>query len=471
MKNKMLLRYGGFVFSVGGARTVGILMSALTFPCLVRHLGVEMYGLWSYVVALCAFLDIIADPGLTSHVTQQVAARREAGFELISDFLVLRLLSASVATVVVLIVIFFEARPDVRQLLRLYGIGLLAVNLLSADHFLAALEMFHARSLLIVTQQAMYALAVFALVRGPRDVVWVPTSILASSAVTGLAGWAVLWSRGFRIPLVLRPHYWKGILIPSAHYALSTLMSSLYHRSGHLLVRWFLGDYALGLYAAAVRLVDLLRGFVTMVLYVLTPRLALSAKSEAGLGRLTRIAMAAMAVTSIPLTVGLMSTAHLVVPWVLGAKYSGDILLVKWMAPYLITASAASLFSGSILYATGRHRAYLAATASGAVVGVLLNVTLISRIGLTGAALAFVLAELVVAVTAYALLPQHLHDLWKSPVAGVGLAAALMMALAVRLVNVYVPQVLIVISVGAFVYFVSCGWFVSKWFHEQLGGL
>ena len=77
---KPLLRYSGFVFSVGGARVVGILITSLTFPYLVRHLGVEMYGLWSYVIAVSAFLNIIADPGLTTYAIQQVAAHRENGF-------------------------------------------------------------------------------------------------------------------------------------------------------------------------------------------------------------------------------------------------------------------------------------------------------------------------------------------------------------------------------------------------------
>lgn len=471
MKHKTLVRYGGFLFSVGGARVAGILISSLTFPYLVRHLGVQIYGLWSYVVAICSFLGIIADPGLTTYVTQQVAAQRERGFELIPDFLALRLLSAVIAMGILLVIAFFEVRPDVRQLLRLYGIGILIVNLLSSDGFLTSLEMFHARSLLIVAQQAIYALAIFTFVRVPADVMWVPIGMLGSSALSAVTGWALMWQRGFKVPRILRPQLWKGILVPSAHYALATLMSNIYQRTGHLLVRWFLGDYALGLYAAAVRLVDLLRGFVIMVLYVLMPRLALAAKSEAGVGRLARFAFGVMAIISIPLTAGLISTAPLVVPWVLGAKYLDDISLLKWMSPYLLAASAASLFVGTILYALGRHRAYLACTVSGAVAGGLLYMILIPVLGLTGAGVALVLAEFVVAAAGYASLPRELRSLWKDPVIAIALAAALLMVIAVRSVNAYIPKVSVVVPVGVFVYVVSCGWFVRKWLVEQLGDL
>lgn len=468
---KPLLRYSGFIFSVGGARVAGILMTSLTFPYLVRHLGVEMYGLWSYVIAVCAFLGIAADPGLTTYAIQQVAARREGGFELVPDVLVLRLFSSSIALVVLLVIAFFEVRPDVRHLLRIYGIGLLFVNMLSADRFLSAVEMFHARSLLIVTQQAIYALGIFALVRAPGDVVWLPVSILGPSALTGLVGWTLMWRRGFKLHRAIRPQRWKSILVPSAHYGFASLMSTLYHRTGYLAVRWFLGDHALGLYAAAARFVDLLEQFVTPVLYVLTPRMALAAKSGVAPKRLSRFAVAVVALISIPLTAGLISTAHLLVPWILGARYLPDISLLKWMSPYLITTPAASLLAGTILYAMGRHRAYLMSTAGGAVAGVLLYLTLIPALGLTGAALAFVLAEFFVAAIAYTLLPRELRDLWKNPMVGIALAGTMLMVIAVRIVNAHSSSVAVVVSVGVLVYIASCGWFVRKWLREELRSL
>src|ERR1700689_4166016 len=111
-----LVRYGGYFVSVGTARVLGLLITSLTFPYLVRRLGVETYGLWSYVIALCAFLDIIADPGITNYVTQQIAARRECAFDLIPDVLFLRLTTSSIAIITVLLIAYFERNSGVRKL-------------------------------------------------------------------------------------------------------------------------------------------------------------------------------------------------------------------------------------------------------------------------------------------------------------------------------------------------------------------
>jgi PST family polysaccharide transporter len=468
VKNKGIIRYSGFLFSATAARVAGILITSLTFPYLVRVLGVEKYGLWSYVAALGAVLDILADPGITTHITRQVAARRLEASELLADYFMLRLCGIVFGAGVILGVAHWEPRVDVAYLLRLYGIGLLIVNFASADHFLTALEFFHERSLLIVGQQALYAVIVFLVVRAPADVFWIPAAILSTSLLAGLVGWVVLFRNGFRIPLKIQPARWRQILVPSLHYAASSLMSSLYHRCGHVLVRWFLGNYALGLYAAAVRLVDLMRGFVTTIVYVLMPRLAFDSQSLPSLKRTSRLLVAAMAATSIPMTFGLLVTANRLVPWVLGASYLPAVPLAKWMAPYVVTASAASLWAGTIVYAMGRHRAYFAATAGGAAGGVFLYLVLIPAFGLTGAGAAFVLAELLVAMIAFGLLPDQLHGLWKNPVIGVALAAAVLMAIAVRLGSMCSLRLLVLIPGGALVYAAACGWYVRKWFNEQL---
>ena len=50
------MRYLRFFFSVGAARVAATLISAATLPFLVRAVGVEGFGRWSYVLAVVGFL-------------------------------------------------------------------------------------------------------------------------------------------------------------------------------------------------------------------------------------------------------------------------------------------------------------------------------------------------------------------------------------------------------------------------------
>jgi O-antigen/teichoic acid export membrane protein len=423
-----VLRYGGFVASVTTARFVGTLLAAATFPFLVRRLGVDTYGLWSYVVAVCAFTGLVANPGLSSYAAQQVAARREAAFDIVSDVLILRVLAGAVAALAVLVVASFEIRPDVRFLLKLYGIASVLTGSLSLDYLLSSLELFHAQSFLSIAQQSLYAVGIFTLVRSPRDVVWVPLSILGSAFLTSLGGWIFLWRAGYRFRFSIAPRRWAEILVPSLHYGASSLMSSLYHRSGQIAVRWYLGEHALGLYAAGARLADVLRNFLSVTQAVLMPRMALRATNSDRLFRITRLAASVLVWFGVPLTVGGIVTAPVVVPWLLGPQFQPAVHVFQWVALYMLTAPAATLFAGTILYAMGRHRAYFVSTLAGAVTAVVLNLILPPVFGVAGACVALVLGEFGVALCAFLLCPPELRTAAKTPLLNLSLVASLLMA-------------------------------------------
>jgi O-antigen/teichoic acid export membrane protein len=403
---------------------------------------------------VCAFFEVIANPGLTTHAMQQVAAHRKDAAPLVSDILALRGLSVLIAILALLVLSAFETRPDVRRLLLGYGVGVLFIGLVGADFLLSSLELFHVRSALTLAQQALYAAGVLTLVRTPKDIFWLPASILGSSLATSLVGWLILWRTGFRLPLAVNPDRWRAILVPSLHYAATTAMATVYHRTGHLVVRWFLGDYALGLYAAAVRFVDLLRNFVSIALNVLMPRMALAAQSRAGMKRLVQAAVSAVAAVSIPLTLGTLATANLVVPWILGKSYADAIRLVRLLSPLSLAAPVASLFAGTVLYAMGRHRAYLVSSAVGALTAVVFSFGLVRVAGLPGVCIAFVLAEAAVGVAAYLQIPSELRDVWKNPMIIVAGFAGLAMMAVVKLVNSYSSRPLVVVISGAAMYLI-----------------
>jgi len=434
---------------------VGTILTAATFPFLVRRLGVDIYGLWSYVVAVCGFTGLLANPGLSTYAAQQVAARREAAFETVSDVLVLRALAGGVAAVAVLVVASFEVRQDVRFLLKFYGVASVLTGGLSLDYLLSSLELFHVQSFASIAQQSLYAVGIFTMIRSPKDVIWVPVSIVASSLLTSVIGWTFLWREGYRFRFSMAPRRWAVILAPSLHYAGSSLMSNLYHRSGTLAVRWYLGEHALGLYAAAARLADVLRNFLAVPQTVLMPRMAFRANSADGLPRLTRIAASVLVWFGVPLTVGGIVTAPVVVPWLLGTQFHEAVHAFQWVALYVITAPAATLFAGTIIYAMGRHRAYFVSTLAGAVTAVVLCLILPPLFGVAGACVAFVLGEFGVALCAFLLCPPQVRAAAKTPLLSVAVIASLIMGAVLWVALPKHLPPLVLIGLGCAVYAIS----------------
>lgn len=450
--SKSLLRYGGFVVSLTTARLAGTLITAATFPFLVRRLGVDVYGIWSYVVAVVGFTGLLADPGLTTYSAQQVAARRNAAFQTVSDVVVLRIMASGVAAAAVLIAARFEPQHGARILLKFYGIATAFTGALSLDYLLSSLELFHVQSFTSVAQQSLYAAGIFSMVRSPRDIIWVPLSIIGSSLLTIPIAWLFLWRQGYRFRFSVAPRRWAAIMLPSLHYGASSFMSTLYHRSGHVAVRWYLGDHALGLYAAAARLADVLRNFLSIAQNVMMPRMALRADSVTGLSRLTRIAASALVLFGVPLTVGAIVTAPVVVPWLLGAQFQGAVHAFQWVALYMLTAPAAVLFAGTILYAMGRHQDYFLSTLAGAVTAVILCIVLPPLFGIAGACIAYVLGEFSVALYAFLRCPVEVRAAAKTPVLIFATIASLIMGVVLWVALSRHVHPLLLVGMGCAVY-------------------
>jgi O-antigen/teichoic acid export membrane protein len=451
-------RYGLSWLLLGSAQVGGTLIAAATFPFLARQLGVETFGIWAYVLAAQACVEIVANPGVTTYAQQQISARRGEAASIIGDVLGLRLVTSIAAAILITLLAWgIEPDPSTRWLIMLYGVGTAFINAWGSEYILVSFELFGARSFQMLTAQGVYALGVFTLIRRPEDVQWLIVASLCGSASAAIFGWTTLSRQGtYPIP-VFNPKQWRAILVPGLHYAASTAMSTVYNRSPHLLVRWLLGDAALGFYAAAVRLVEVIKSFINLLQGTLMPRMAQLAHRGESMTRLGDLATAVLAFTTVPLALGGIVSAPVLVPWLLGPSFEKTIMTFQWICPYLLTAPAASFFSGTVLYAMGKYRSYLASTFAGAVVALVIGVALIPVVGVTGAAIAFVAGELAVAVTAYLLGPRDIKRTLARPVVGIAAAGGAAMAVVTASVPQHAVHPLALVAIGAAVYFAVCG--------------
>ncbi len=158
------------------------------------------------------------------------------------------------------------------------------------------------------------------------------------------------------------------------------------------------------------------------------------------------------------LMVGILTTAQVLVPLALGVQYAESARLLPWLAPYVVVAPLAAFFSGTVLYALGKHREYLISTATGAAVAVVAYLALVPLGGIRGASVAFVLGEAVVAAVAYRLAPQAAREVWSSPLLKVGMAGTALMAVALVAARLLRDPTLAAAVASGILYVIFCGW-------------
>jgi O-antigen/teichoic acid export membrane protein len=225
----------------------------------------------------------------------------------------------------------------------------------------------------------------------------------------------------------------RRILRMAIPLGIASLLSSMYFTIDQVLLGWLVSSRELGEYAAAVKLLSMVVAVPGFVMAAGIPALARHADDRVALSRFAGMLAHWLAVTALPLSIGLMVFAHPAVELVFGPAYSQSIGLLR----ILMVAATLSLVSnvlGNVLLSTNVIRVMLLYNLASLAVNFAGNIVLAPRFGVTASAWLTAVCELIV-ITCGAVVLRHrvsyrivLSRLWR-PVLATSLAAAVGLAL------------------------------------------
>lgn len=225
----------------------------------------------------------------------------------------------------------------------------------------------------------------------------------------------------------------RGILRMAIPLGVASLLSSMYFTIDQVLLGWLVSSRELGDYAAAVKLLSMLVAIPGFVMAAGIPALARHADDRVALSRFAGMLAHWLAVTALPLSVGLLVFAHPAVELVFGPAYAPSIGLLR----ILMVAATLSLVSnvlGNVLLSANVIRVMVLYNLASLAVNVAGNIVLAPQFGVTASAWLTAVCELIV-ISCGAVVLRHrmsyrivLSRVWR-PVLATSLAAALGLAL------------------------------------------
>lgn len=392
-------------------------------------LGVERFGVLEFAGGLLVYFLLLADGGLEMWATRE-AARTPDLKALAGRILPLRLLLAVAATAVLFgMVPFLPAYPLLSLVMGLYSLSLLAQAASLKWAFLGREEMTRVAWGLVLSQVA-FAMLILLFVRGPEGVAAVPLLRFASDAV--LAGYfAAVFGRahGWRMPVTLRGA--PKILRPALTIGTSQALGLLNYNFDSVLLGFLTSARTVGLYNAAYKPVTIALALPLTYFVGLFPALSRThAESRDAFRALVERSLRLAGLMAAPLAAGGTLLAAPVIALLFGANYAESALVL----PVLIWSAVFVILRGSYRHAltAAGHQALdlrCAMVSTGLNVG--LNLLLIPRYGMIGAASATVVGDLAWFVLAYAIFQTRvmplpaLPCLWRPMVAGAAMAGFL----------------------------------------------
>jgi O-antigen/teichoic acid export membrane protein len=385
----------GNILSLAGGTIVSRAIAFIGTAYLARQLGPEGFGIVGFALAVCGYFAIAVTAGFDDVGAREVARRREDAGRITAGVTALRLGLAVVAFLVTAgVALLLPKPPLVKLVVVLTGLSYFSLALNSSWVY-RGLERLRSVGIVLVLGQILFVATVLILVRGPADVAVVPLAQFFGELSAALL---------LTIPLLLkyRPRIdlAEGIRIlrSSLFWAFSRLLKTLIGTFDVVLLAILIGEWEVGIYAAAYRVCFLILALSGTTHQAYLPVFARVAHEEGGLldDTFSRSAEMAAAV-ALPILVG-------------GVVLAGPLLGLLFGEAYVVGATAFQLLLVSVglsfLYGTihnvllvqerTRDEARIIFVAAAA--NVAANIVLIPVYGMVGAAIAAVVAHAVTTI-------------------------------------------------------------------------
>lgn len=383
------------------AMLVVMLAWALQFSCVVlasvlvaRYLGPHQFGTLSYATALMAFAGTLAGFGLSSVVTRELMlATRPIGVVLGTALLVRAMTGAVALCAMLLYVHFFEPNAMAVALVSVVVGVLLIDGSMIFDSSLQSQRAFGsssgAKAILAVNSLILRVSLVLASASLVYFVAIQYVEILCYIAVFGWATRKVL--KGVKAGW--DPVLAKTLLRQGFPIMLSSFATVIYLRIDQVMIEHLLGSEALGRYSAGVKFAEVASFFPGIIAYVLFPSIieaykVSAEKAEAEAIKLYRLMYASGLAFSLVMTIAGDWLTHVM----FGAAYegAGDVLKVYVWSTVFVFLTIAS--QAQLLSQEKTTHVVAIRTIVGALVNIGLNMILIPRMGIVGAAWATVIS-------------------------------------------------------------------------------
>jgi O-antigen/teichoic acid export membrane protein len=396
---------------------------------LARVLGADGYGVVAVAMAVTLYLSNLVDFGVETLCVQRVAGAPDRAGETAGVYLPGRLVAALVAGGVAAGTALWLLPGLEGRVVSLFLLTLVPVAL-STRWVHLGLERTGAVALGRVGGEATVLVLVLVLVRGADGIAAVPVIQFLGDMLA--AGW--LWTRLAAAGVHVRLRWDLGRVRSYVKDAWPlvghSLLGLVIYNSDLLFLRAFQGRAEVGWYAAAYALVSFLLNVGWAYGQSLLPTLTRLDREGGDVTGLFRTALAQVFAVILPIAVG-------------GAMVSGGLILAVFGGDYAPAAPALAILVWSVplslvrsvsivaLISRERQDLVLRTTTSSAVVNLVLNLILIPRFGLLGAAGATVITEAQRAVLALVFTRRlgfprlPVERFWKPLVAGAAMAGSL----------------------------------------------
>jgi len=372
------------------AEVLGKIMVLFFTIIVARKLGVSDFGKYSFAVSFVMIFSFVIDSGLTTFLFREIARDKSLIAKYVSNIFIMRAFLFTVTFFIVFFIVnLLDYSIEMKMLIYLLSCWMSTTILSQVFRgcFKAMERMEYEAIISLIDNLLKLSFVVIALSLNFK-VIGVAFSVLLASVITMGLSMLIFHKKFYRFKIDIDLSVWIPILKESIPFVLTATMFIYLTRVDIIMVSFFKGDYAVGLYSAASRFCNMLIFIPASIIVAVFPKMSQYAfECQNKFNKLVASSLKSIFVITSSLNLIIFLFSLPIISMIYGVNYieSHQILQILLGANLLVSLS---LIFTSIIDAKNQQKTNVLIMSLALLFNIILNMILIPKYSNFGAAIA-----------------------------------------------------------------------------------
>lgn len=390
-------------FSLSTLQFSNYIFPLITFPYVVRVLGVENYGLVIFASAFVQYFIMISDYGFNFSAVRNISINRENKEkinEIFSSVMIIKILLFAVMSILFLLTIEFI--PVFNENCLIFYLSYISVMgfVIYPNWFFQGIEKMELIAFPTILVRTISVISIFIFVKVQTDILVLVFINSISLFVIGIIG-LIIAKRKFNIRIkILQPELIKYYFKDGYYYFISNLAISLYTTSQSFFLGILAGNTAVGYFAAADRIRTAVQGIFSILSQTVFPYFSkeFSINIESARNKVKRLSLTAGLIGLILCGI-VFIFSHEIIIIVAGKEYLNSVIVLKILAFVPLIIMLSNMAGIQTMMNTGYQKQFMIIVSAAAIINIILTMILVPIYFEIGTAVSFLVTEFFVTIT------------------------------------------------------------------------
>lgn len=383
-----------------------MLFPLITFPYVCRVIEADGIGQINFFQSIISYISLFTCLGIPMYAIREIARDRSDVVQMnrtAMEILLLHSMLTSVGYAIVAILCFTV--PQIQVNIPLFLILSLTIffTAIGCEWFYQGIEDFKYITIRGLIIKTVSVVLLFIFVKSKTDLLYYGCYTVFGVLGGNIFNFFRLRKYIHRENIIFSELHIKRHIKPVLKVFSFSLVTSIYLQLNTVLLGFLKNALAVGYFAAATKVMQMLMSLSACLGSVMMPRAShlIAENKEDEFNRLIQKSYDFTLAIALPITIGLIFCAPSLILALCGAKFENSIFASQIMAPIILMVAVASVFGIQVLFPKGKINIVTLCCCVGAVVDLLLNLCLIPIFSYIGTSIAYLGAEVATTVSMY----------------------------------------------------------------------